>query len=137
MKALHDHTGSVRSVAFSSDGAYIVSGSIDTTMGIWDTDTDAELQLLTGHTTWVTSVAFLGDGVHLVSRSRDHCVRMWDAVTSALLNVQEGYIQVQLRPMQTNGWCLPQGISASCMFHGHLESPDCPMQRLKGDSPQR
>ena len=42
VKELKGHTGSVDSVAFSSDGAWIVSGSEDKSVRVWDVSTGVE-----------------------------------------------------------------------------------------------
>ena len=47
----------VRSVAFSPDGKQIVSGSVDSTVRVWDVSTGRELQELKGHTGYVRSSA--------------------------------------------------------------------------------
>ena len=49
-------------MAFSPDGARILTGSTDTTARLWDAKTGAELFALKGHTGFVTSVAFSPDG---------------------------------------------------------------------------
>jgi len=50
MRTLTGHAGSVESVAFSRDGDRIVSGSDDTFVKIWDTETGA---LVSSHAcTW-------------------------------------------------------------------------------------
>ncbi|KAG8793182.1 hypothetical protein FRC12_003631 [Ceratobasidium sp. 428] len=79
----HDgHTGSIMSVAYSSDGAYIASGSSDKTIRTWDTRTGKPVgQPLTGHTSWVRSVAYSPDGAYIVSGSEDNTIRIWDAHT--------------------------------------------------------
>jgi WD40 repeat protein len=43
---MEGHTGSVNSVAFSSDGLHIVSGSYDNTVRIWDGNTGATQYVL-------------------------------------------------------------------------------------------
>src|SRR5258707_347499 len=78
----------VSSIAFSSDGTRIVSGSDDRPMWIgnapriasdsdswsvrvWDASTGAELKRLKGHCGFVCSVAFSSDGTRIVSGSWD------------------------------------------------------------------
>ncbi|KAF7376800.1 WD40 repeat-like protein [Mycena sanguinolenta] len=88
---MEGHTDWVLSVAFSPDGARIVSSSDDKTMRIWDTTTGAELGRMKGHTDMVTSVAFSPDGACIVSGSYDKTVRIWDAMTRAELGRMEGH----------------------------------------------
>ncbi len=45
------------SVAFSNDCKYLISGSEDFTMKIWEIETGIETQTLKGHSSAVTSVA--------------------------------------------------------------------------------
>ncbi|KAF9490239.1 hypothetical protein BDN71DRAFT_1498685 [Pleurotus eryngii] len=72
----------VTSVAFSPDGAQIVSGSSDKTIRIWDAGTGQQVgDALTGHEDWVRSVAFSPDGTKIVSGSSDRTIRIWDAAT--------------------------------------------------------
>ncbi|KAG9075040.1 hypothetical protein FRC06_010311, partial [Ceratobasidium sp. 370] len=79
---LNAHTNWVRSVAYSPDGAYIASGSADSTVRIWDAHTCQPVgQPLHGHTSYVLSVAYSPDGAYLASGSDDRTVRIWDAHT--------------------------------------------------------
>ncbi|KAL0958647.1 hypothetical protein HGRIS_013983 [Hohenbuehelia grisea] len=74
--------GWVSSVAFSPDGAQIVSGSGDKTIRIWDAATGQQVSdALTGHKRSVSSVAFSPDGAQIVSGSGDNTIRIWDAAT--------------------------------------------------------
>ena len=63
------HEAPVTSVAFSSDGTHIVSGSHDKSVRVWAASTGAELRRLNGHTRRVDSVAFSSDGTRIVSGS--------------------------------------------------------------------
>jgi len=68
----------VVSVAFSADGKLIVSGSLDTTVRLWDAATGQPIgQPLTGHTETVTGVAFSPDGQRIVSGSADSTLHLW------------------------------------------------------------
>jgi WD40 repeat protein len=60
---LHGHTDSVWSVAFSSDGKMLASGSADGTIRLWNVATHQPLgEALSDHTGDVYSVAFSPDG---------------------------------------------------------------------------
>lgn len=79
------HTdANIRSFSYSPDGTRIVSGSIDGTLCLWDTNTCTSISnLMTGHTKAVTSVSFSPDGTRIISGSADHSVRIWDTSTCA------------------------------------------------------
>jgi len=64
-------------VAVTPDGRYIVSGSWDQTVRVWERDTGKEVQKLTGHQSGVDSVAVTPDGRYIVSGSSDETVRVW------------------------------------------------------------
>jgi WD40 repeat protein len=94
MNILYGHTMGVSSVAFSSDGLRIVSGSYDETVRIWDAVSGTTQHILKGHTREVTSVVFSSDGLWIVSGSWDNTVRIWDAVSSTVQHTMEGHTSV-------------------------------------------
>ncbi|MGK7946969.1 MAG: caspase family protein [Microcystaceae cyanobacterium] len=75
------HQDYVRSVAFSPDGRYIVSGSDDKTIKVWDRVNGGEAAIHTfrGHQNYVRSVAFSPDGRYIVSGSWDNTIKVWRA----------------------------------------------------------
>ena len=79
---LEGHEGWVNAVAVSADGAYVVSGSADSTVRIWDMSSGYELQRLDGHTDQVYTVAVSGNFAarpFVVSGSYDTTAKIWDA----------------------------------------------------------
>jgi WD40 repeat protein len=80
LQAFKGHTGSVNSVGFSPDGKLIVSGSDDSTIRFWDSQTGQPIGTpFKGHTGLVNSVAFSPDGKSIVSGSHDSTIRFLDS----------------------------------------------------------
>ena len=91
LQILEGHSRSVDALAFSPDGKQLMSGSIDSTVRVWDTATGTALQILEGHSNWVNTVAISPDGKQLASGSFDKTVRVWDVATGATLQILEGH----------------------------------------------
>ena len=88
---LQEHSYSVNSVSYSPDGQYIVSGSYDNTIKIWNSKTGAFLYTLKGHNSTVESVCYSPDGQYIVSGSRDNMIKVWNSKTGALLHTLQGH----------------------------------------------
>ncbi len=71
----------VKSVAFSPNGRYALSGSDDKTVRLWEVATGWEVRRFEGHTRGVNSVAFSPDGRYALSGSDDKTVRLWEVAT--------------------------------------------------------
>jgi class 3 adenylate cyclase len=69
------------SVAFSPDGATLVTGDEKGRIAIRSASDARPIATLEGHTAEVTAVAFTPDGRRLVSGSMDKTVRVWDLST--------------------------------------------------------
>jgi WD40 repeat protein len=78
---LSGHQGRVRSVCFSPNGKFVVSGSDDGSVRVWDVHRAIQLREMKGHTDWVRAVVMFPDGKHVASASDDHTIRIWDLVS--------------------------------------------------------
>ncbi len=74
------HDNFVKSVAFSPNGKYVVSGSDDHTARVWEAATGKEVAHMV-HENAVNSVAFSPDGNYVISGSYDGTARVWEAAT--------------------------------------------------------
>ena len=84
--SLTGHTETVWTLAFSTDGRLLASGSSDDTIRIWDINTNETLITLSGHTDDVKSVAFSPDDKYLASGSDDDTIRIWTVETGELIH---------------------------------------------------
>ena len=84
---LSGHSSWVTSLAFSSDGILLVSGSHDRTVKLWDIQTGGVIKTLHGHTGFVFSVSISPDGTTLASGSADRSIHLWDVQKGVCLYV--------------------------------------------------
>jgi WD40 repeat protein len=82
-RILTGHRGPITCAAVSSDDHWLVTGSNDATLRVWDLtsiDPGVEPRVLTGHTESITSIAISPDNRWLVTGSEDQSARVWDLV---------------------------------------------------------
>ena len=70
------------------DGVHIVSGSLDTSIRVWDVETGNCLHTLVGHQS-LTSGMELKDNI-LVSGNADSTIKVWDITTGQCLQTLQG-----------------------------------------------
>jgi WD40 repeat protein len=88
---LTGHRDGIRGVAFSRDGQILASGSLDSTVMLWDIRSHTRLAILKGHGGPVLQVAFDPDGRMLASASTDDTVRLWDIGRRTQIATLEGH----------------------------------------------
>jgi WD40 repeat protein len=75
------HSSAIRTMSFSPDGRYVVTGGQDNTARLWETATGLEIRKFEGHRAVVLGVAFTPDGRNILTSSADASVRLWDLAT--------------------------------------------------------
>ena len=87
------------------DGIHVVSGSLDTSIRVWDVETGNCIHTLTGHQS-LTSGMELKDNI-LVSGNADSTVKIWDIKTGQCLQTLQGEIRVPVGDLHTAAFCCP------------------------------
>ena len=95
-------------MAFSPDGARVLTGSDDNTARLWDAASGKPIATLSGHTGSVDAVAFSPDGARVLTGSDDNTARLWDAASGkpvATLGGHTGYVSRRWRSRPTARAC--------------------------------
>ncbi|CAM9148521.1 unnamed protein product [Phaeothamnion confervicola] len=87
----HGHTDVVFSCCFTPDGRFLLSGSADRAVRLWDAATTECVRVMTGHLDWVTAVAAAPGGDEVVSCGADALVIVWRLRDGACLRTLEGH----------------------------------------------
>ena len=77
IKEIYEHSGEVRSVSFSPDGKYLLSGSFDSKIKIFDVNKNFELMGELEHTERVVSCKWHPEIPLIISTSADKTARVW------------------------------------------------------------
>lgn len=75
--SFYAHKYWVRSVTFSHDSRFILSGADDNLVKIWNLE-GCEIKCFEGHSDWVLAVCFSFNGESVVSASNDRVLKVWD-----------------------------------------------------------
>ncbi len=99
---LKGHNAYIESLDYSPDGKNLVSGSVDKTAIIWDTQTGKKVHTLE-HEGPVNAVAYSPDGKKIVTGADDKTAKIWDAQTGNLLQTLAHDFPVSAVAFSPNG----------------------------------
>jgi len=85
------HNASVKAVAFTKDGKYLLTGSRDKTIKLWDIASGREIRTFFGHESTINDLALSPDGTQFLSSSADKTARLWEIATGKLLQTFKGH----------------------------------------------
>jgi ribosomal RNA-processing protein 9 len=132
------HTDHVLAIAVSSDGKYLVSGSRDKMVHVWNHETYRLVHTFLGHKAAVSGLVFQKGTHQLFSCSEDRSVKVWNldemAYVETLFGHEVGITGVdclaQERIVTSGGrdnsvrlWKIVD--ESHLVFHGHSSSIDC------------
>ena len=90
-KFLQTHSGEIYCLAISNDGKFIVTGSKDASLRVWDFDERKLVACYYGHTSYVNCVIVSSDSGFVVSGSNDRLLIVWDLKMHCLRKVLGGH----------------------------------------------
>lgn len=79
------------SFAFSRDGRFIASGSLDRTVTLWNAVTGIKISTLRGHNGVILSVCFSPDARRIASGSWDGTIKIWDVESSPEISTPQDH----------------------------------------------
>ena len=91
VRTLKGHTYKINSLSFSPDGKYIISGSWDETLKLWDASSGDEVRTFKGYEYRVNAVAYSPDGEFVASGTSDNTFKLWRIATGEIIRVYNAH----------------------------------------------
>jgi len=80
------HLGAVYALEYSADGRFLVTGSSDHTLKLWEVATGKVIRTFYGHKKRITSISISADASKMISGSTDNSAIIWEISTGKILS---------------------------------------------------
>lgn len=91
LKTFRGHTSSVHTLSLMSSGGYILSGSGDNTLKLWNINTGEIVKTFENHTNYILSAVITLDEKYIIIGSGDHNLKVIDINTAQLVKTFAGH----------------------------------------------
>ena len=88
---MHGHEKSALSITFSGDEKYVVSGSRDRTIKVWNAQNGNLMHSYKKHTGNIYDIEFHPDSRYFASASEDKTIRLWDIEQGKVIKTYTGH----------------------------------------------
>ncbi len=103
------------------DDKYVISGSSDKTLKLWELATGQELRTLTGHSSSVNAVTVTPDGKYVISGSDDNTLKLWDLATGECIATFTADYPIKCCAVAPDGRTIVAGDSSGKVHFLRLE----------------
>ncbi|MBL6446279.1 caspase family protein [Fulvivirga sp. 29W222] len=79
------HYAAIKAVAFTPDGKYLLTGSRDKSIKLWDVASGRELRSFLGHKSTINDIDVTDDGKYFISSSADKTAKFWEISTGKVI----------------------------------------------------
>lgn len=91
LRTFKGHKSNVTKIKYTSDGKYLLSGSMDNTLKLWNTETGKEIKNFTGHSDVIEAITFSPDDKYILSGSWDGTIKLWDSISGKEIRTFTGH----------------------------------------------
>ncbi len=131
------HTNIITSVDFSNDGSKIVTGSMDRTINIWDTESGHLIRSIQSYNGQVNCVDCSPDDDTILSCGQDGSIYLWSSATGQMIRQLKGVAQGTSAVFSSDGSMIVSGDVEGNVILWDINSGNKIRVLTYGDLPKR